>query len=47
MSTVPTKFKSALLAAIGLLLLSNVLLLTQRRPTQAQSPGVNLAALVA
>ena len=45
MSTVPTKFKSALLAAIGLLLLSNVLLLTQRYPAQAQGPGVSPAAL--
>ena len=42
-----SKFKNALLAAVGLLLLSNVLLLTQRNTAQAQTPGVNLAALVA
>jgi len=40
-----TQFKSALLAAIGLLLLSNVLLLTQRYPAQALCSGVNPAAL--
>ena len=42
-----SKFKSVLLAAVGLLVLSNALLLMQRRPAQATSPGVNLAALVA
>ena len=39
-----TQFKSALLAAVSLLL-SSVLLLTQRYPAQAQGPGVNPAAL--
>lgn len=42
-----SKFKNMLLAALGLLLLSNLLLLTQRNTAQAQSPGVNLAQLVA
>ena len=36
-----TQFKSALLAAVGLLLLSSVLLLTQRYPAHALCSGVN------
>lgn len=47
MTTPFTQFKSALLAAAGLLALSNGLLLVQRNTAQAQSPGVSLAALQA
>jgi len=39
-------FKDSLLAAIGLLLLSNFLPLVQRAPAQAQDPGGGLAAQV-
>ena len=45
MTTPSTKLKSSLWAAAGLVLLSNALLLLQRHPAQAQSPGVNLAVL--
>ena len=41
-----SKFKNTLLAAVGLLLLSNVLLLTQRTTVRAQSPGGSLASLI-
>ena len=41
-----SKFKNSLLAAVGLLLLSNLLLLTQRTTVQAQSPGSSLANLI-
>ncbi|MGI4792217.1 MAG: hypothetical protein ACRYFS_25615 [Janthinobacterium lividum] len=42
-----SKFKNAVQAACGLLLVSNVLILTQCSPVQAQSPGVSLASLIA
>jgi len=41
------KLRGASLAALGLLTLGGVLLLLQRPPVQAQSPGISLASLLA
>ena len=46
MRTLLEKCKRTLPAAVGLLLLSNILLLEQNGTVQAQSPGVNLSTLV-